>query len=131
MELEFKKERDQDFLSSYDLVIEECGKFAPFLQKEFLLHQAILRPAKRFYVSEEQAFDIINSMMKGKYIVKNSLKRLMYEEILLRVKKELEFSEDSMQDIIMRVINQPAPRFYMTIQSAQILYYKLIKMRRK
>lgn len=128
MNLDFKEERDRDFLSSYKLVIKEYGKEAPYLKKKFLLSQAILMPSKRFYVSEEQCIRIIGAMLKGKKTgIKNSLKLMMYHEILSRVKVELSNSSLQLTQIIQKVINQPSPRFYITLESAQILYYKLIK----
>lgn len=132
MKLDFKEERDMDFLSSYKLVLKEYGRSAPYLKKEFLLSRAILKPAKRFYVSEEQCSRIIGNMLRGKVIdIKNPLKLMMYDEILSRVKTELHNSTLLLPDIIRNVINQPSPRFYLTLESAQILYYKLIKHKRK
>lgn len=132
MKLDFKEERDMDFLSSYKLVLKEYGRSAPYLKKEFLLSRAILKPAKRFYVSEEQCSRIIGNMLRGKVIdIKNPLKLMMYDEILSRVKVELHNSTLLLPDIIRNVINQPSPRFYLTLESAQILYYKLIKHKRK
>lgn len=132
MKLDFKEERDMDFLSSYKLVLKEYGRSAPYLKKEFLLSRAILKPAKRFYVSEEQCSRIIGNMLRGKVIdIKNPLKLMMYDEILSRVKAELHNSTLLLPDIIRNVINQPSPRFYLTLESAQILYYKLIKHKRK
>lgn len=132
MRLDFKEERDLDLLSSYKSVIKEYGEDAPFLKKEFLLLQAINRPAKQFYVSEEQACLIVSKMLKGKSIsITNSLKKMMYEEIFRRVKKEQESSSLPLPAIIRLVISQSAPRFYLTIESAQILYYKLIKKKHK
>lgn len=132
MKLDFKEERDMDFLSSYKLVLKEYGRSAPYLKKEFLLSRAILKPAKRFYVSEEQCSRIIGNMLRGKVVdIKNPLKLMMYDEILSRVKTELHNSTLLLPDIIRNVINQPSPRFYLTLESAQILYYKLIKHKRK
>lgn len=132
MRLDFKEERDLDFLSSYKLVIKKFGQNAPYLKKDFLLLQTIMQPAKRFYVSEEQSLRVISNMLKeGSSNIKNAVKRLMYEEILLRVQKEKATSEKPLQEIIELVINQPAPRFYLTLESARILHYKLIKKNHK
>ena len=131
MWLEFKEERDKDFLASYDFVIKKHGEKAPYLKRDELLLEAIMRPAKRFYVSEEQSFRIISKMLKGQGIgIRNPLKLQMYEEIFLRVKQELEKSNLSTIEIIEKVINQSAPRFYIDIKSARILHYKLLNRRR-
>lgn len=132
MKLDFKEERDSDFLSSYLSVIKDHGKSAPFIKKEYILAQAIQRPAKRFYVSEEQCTRVISSMLKGKKgDIENPLKREMYAEIFQRVRQMIGSTDQSLPDIIQTVINQPAPRFYLTLESAQILYYELIKQKSK
>lgn len=131
MRLDFKEERDEDFLSSYLSVIKDHGKSAPFLKKEYILVQTIRRPAKRFYVSEEQCIRIIGDMLKGKKEeIKNPLKAEMYREIYKRVREILENTDQALPDIIQTVISQPAPRFYLTLESAQILYYELIKQKK-
>lgn len=131
MWLEFKEERDRDFLASYDSVIKKHGKNAPYLKRDELLLEAIMRPAKRFYVSEEQSFRIITKMLKGKNPgLRNPLKLQMYKEILLRVKQELDRSNRSIVEIIDIVINQSAPRFYIDLKSARILHYKLLNSRK-
>jgi hypothetical protein len=130
MRLDFKEERDEDFLSSYLSVIKDHGKSAPFLKKEYILAQAIRRPARRFYVSEEQCLRIIGDMLKGKKEeIKNPLKAEMYGEICRRVRQIIGNTKQPLPDIIQEVISQPAPRFYLTLESAQILYYKLIRQR--
>ena len=131
MRLEFKEQRDRDFLASYDSVIKKYGKKAPFLKRDELLLEAITCPAKRFYVSEEQSFRIITKMLKGQSIgIRNPLKLQMYKEIFLRVKQELEGSSLPIVEIIENVINQSAPRFYIDLKSARILHYKLLNKRR-
>lgn len=128
MRLDFKEERDADFLSSYKAVIKEYGWKATSLRRDTLLSKTVMRKAKRFYVSEEQAFRVVSNLLRGKRLVtKNRLKLEMYREILTRVNAELNSSSASLIDIVSKVINQESPRFYMTIKSAQILHYQLIK----
>lgn len=127
MKLDFKEDRDNDFLESYVSVIKRYNGEAPYQKRDTLLSETILSPAKRFYVSEEQALRIVSRMLRGHVVTfKNSLKKLMYEEILNRVKKELRNGEKSLTLIISKVINQEAPRFYIDLKSARILYYKLL-----
>lgn len=131
MRLEFKEERDRDFLASYDSIIKKHGKKAPYLKRDELLLETITCPAKRFYVSEEQSFRIITKMLRGQNTrIRNPLKLQMYKEIFLRVKQELEKSNRPIVEIIENVINQSAPRFYIDLKSARILHYKLLNRRR-
>lgn len=129
MYLEFKEERDEDFMNVYAEVVHGYGKKAPYIKKEALLAEAILSRAKRFYVSPEQAQRIVSRLLRGKTVVfKNDLKKEMYLTILERVKLLSQKEPDvPLSRIISDVIYMPAPRFYITVESASILFYQLLK----
>lgn len=127
MRLDFKDIRDKDFLDSYTNVIKRYGKKAPYIKRDDLLLETILSPAKRFYVSEEQALRTISKILKGQSVVfKNILKKKMYDEILRRVMEKWDRDKEPLIYLLCRIINEPAPRFYINLKSARILYYKLL-----
>lgn len=127
MRLDFKDFRDRDFLDSYTSVIKRHGKEAPYIKRDDLLLEAILSPAKRFYVSEEQALRTISKMLKGQTVVfKNNLKKKMYDELLKRVREKWDQDKEPLIYFLCKIIYEPAPRFYINLKSARILYYKLL-----
>lgn len=127
MRLEFKQERDTDFMNTYSAVLENYGKKAPYIKKELLIRETISRPTKRFYVSPEQALRIISQLLRGKEVIfKSTEKEKMYRTILSEVEKRLP-SALPLSHLVTEIIYTPAPCFYITLESASILYYKLIK----
>lgn len=130
MYLDFKDERDADFLSAYKKIIISHGKNARYIKKETLLLETIHHPAQRFYVSYEQAHRIITRLWKGQKVTfKNKLKEKMYIDILEKIKQK-QSSDLSLKELIAQTIYSPAPRFYITPESASILFYQLIKTKR-
>jgi len=131
MKLDFINQRNQDFMESYNRVLKGYGKKAPFIKKNRLIIEALQQPAKRFYVTHDQCVIIIRQMIKGESTyIKSSLKLEMYNEILIRVKRELSIRPTrGLYGAIDYVLSKPAPKFYMTKGTAELLYYKLIKQR--
>lgn len=84
-------------------------------------------PSARFWVSEERAAVVVAKMLKGdKLISMRPLKREMYAEICRRVcsMREAEPSLSIFQCCI-KVVNSPAPKFYMTPLSIRETIYKI------
>lgn len=129
MKLEFKDERDTDFMETYHSVIKRHAKKAVFMKRDSLLQETIDSPAKRFYVSEEQAVRTISRMLRGETPgCKSPLKKKMYKEIFKRVVACAMECDDTLTDIIYKVVNSEAPCFYIGLKTARILYYKLMRL---
>lgn len=127
MYLDFKEERDRDFMNAYEAVLKQYGEDAPFIKKEILIQKTLAHPAKRFYVSPEQALRIISRLLRNQKVdFKNAEKEKMYLTLLQRVKKHLP-TDRPLIHLITETIYSEAPCFYLTIESASILYYQLIK----
>ena len=127
MYLEFKKERDVDFMNAYHNVIRSYGKQAIQLSRDVLIQATIHSQAKRYYVSYEQALRIISKMLRGKEVLfRNDLKKEMYTTILKEVKIKLT-KDQSLKKVLSNIIYSPAPRFHISKESAFILYYSLLK----
>lgn len=129
MVLEFKDERDKDFLEAYERMLKEFGRDAPYVCRRSIIREALKRKAKRFYVSYEQCYRNISRMVAGKEVVIRSFwKRIMYEDILEAVKKKM--SEGMrLDDAVMNVVYSPAPRFYIDEDTAVLLLYRLVKQK--
>lgn len=129
MTLDFKEERDRDFMEAYRDVIGRHGANARFLRKEVLLHETVFHPARRFYVSEEQAIRVVGRLLKGQAVFfKNRVKAEMYGEIVRRLNEGNEAGLP-LRERIIEVIYGEAPRFYIGLESAFILFYGLIRER--
>lgn len=84
-------------------------------------------PTERFWVTEERATLVILSMLKGARL-SNMLgtKAEMYEEIYRRyllLRKQRPGQPVSL--LVSEIVNQPAPKFYMTAKSVREIIYKL------
>ena len=97
-------------------------------------HEATLQEAPRFWVSEQRAATVISRMLKGETDLSDMYeeKREMYLEIYRRVKKLREERPGAhVGDLVFEVINQTAPRSYMSWQRAKTLINAERKRRRK
>lgn len=116
---EYKDERDRDLLRAYREQLILCDT----IDLTEVFKKVVLMPSARFWVSEERAAIVIARMFKGYKL--ESMKpntREMYEEIFKRVKDMKEHNPDmSLFDILFRVVRQPAPKFYLTPDSAKVI----------
>lgn len=122
---ECEQERDEDFMRAYRSQISNCSMIC--LADVF--NNVVNMPSKRFWVSEERASIVIASMFRGNDLsTMRETKREMFNEIHRRVlllKKE--FPNMTMVDVVSEVVNQPAPKFYLTPSSARVIYYRIRK----
>lgn len=116
---EYKDERNSDLLRAYREQLMLCDT----IDLTEVFKKVVLMPSARFWVSEERAAIVIARMFKGYKL--ESMKpntREMYEEIFKRVKDMKEHNPDmSLFDILFRVVRQPAPKFYLTPDSAKVI----------
>ena len=81
------------------------------------LQEAADAPAPRFWVSEARAMRVISMIMKGEDILESMHpeKRAMYEEIYRRVMNiRAEHPEIPLGDVVFDVVNNEAPKSYLT-----------------
>ena len=80
-------------------------------------------PAKRFYVGEGSASRIISAMLGGKDFPKmQPTKREMYLEILSRIRAKLRSQPNrSIPSLLEEILAEPAPKFYITPQSVNVI----------
>jgi len=109
-------ERNKDFVRAYRQACKEnhCENIREYVRI------AVKKPAPRFYIEKERAYDII-MFMEGNvaFVSQNPNKIRMYDEIYIRYKNLSELYPNKQKgDIIESVINQPAPEFYIGIHAA-------------
>ena len=116
---EYQDERDKDLMRAYHEQLASCDTIV----LSDIFRNVVEMPSARFWVSEERSAIVIARMFKGDKL--ESMKpntREMYEEIFKRVKDMKEHNPDmSLFDILFRVVRQPAPKFYLTPDSAKVI----------
>lgn len=122
---ECSAERAADLLKAYFDYIESVD----FIRMEDVFNSIVDLPARRFYVSPSRAAVVLSKMDVGddiSYMRKN--KRDMFIEIHRRYKALLSAKPHMRPaDIIRCVVEQPAPKFYISPISAKIIILKARK----
>ena len=107
----------------------ELIKSAQYILMPEIYHKVVDMPTRRFWISEGRAAIVISAMMKGDTLENmGPLKREMYNEIYCRVIKLREKKPDlPIIQLVSQVVEQPAPKFYLTPGSAKVLICKIRK----
>lgn len=118
----------EDFIETVCAVKKEYKEMGRNIQKRRALQIAAARPAKRFYVSVDEAVRQINNIKNGRGLrFKSEVKAEMYNDIYRMYVNEVVNGNDMeyKYDIIERIVTGSAPKFYINAQSAekQIRYY--------
>ena len=113
---ELISERNIDFIERYRETMEQCDNTS--IKDHVRI--TIKKPAKRFYIEKERAYDIIMFMENNvAFASPNPNKIRMYDEIYIRYKARMEKNPNAQKsDVIEAVINEPAPEFYIGIHAA-------------
>ncbi len=119
---EYEDQRNRDLMCAYKKVFSQSvGVTMPQV-----LAAVVKMPAERFYVSEERAFRVVSSMYRRPLPESiTPCKRRMYEEIKVRAERVRERCPQwSLSRCVMYVVNQPAPEFYITVNTARNILCK-------
>lgn len=119
---EYRDERDADLLRAYHSFIVS----SKVIDIHKISEQVVSMPSSRFWISEERAAIVIRKIKKGDNLSNmRPLLREMFMEIFHRVTSmEKAHPELTFFDIIFHVVRQPAPKFYLTPESARVIMYK-------
>lgn len=122
---EYHEERDMDLLDVYRRTLQSCNHINLYKVVDTVINS----PARRFYVSEYRARNVIKRMFNGKPLHKISPLRMeMYKEIFERVKKLRKvMPHEPLLIVIEEVLAQPAPKFYLTKSSGVTILHKIQK----
>lgn len=122
--LAFTRERNAALLKAYREQVHAAG----FVRLNEIGEKIVNSPSPRFWVSEERAAVVVSAIMRGKPILKTMLptKREMFEEIYRRVVDLKQQHPDwTLCQLVVTVINSPAPKFYMEASSALERLFKI------
>lgn len=121
--LEFTRERNADLMNVFRQQLHE----AKFIVMPEIFELVAKSPASRFWVSEERATVVISAMLAGKPLLKmRSNKREMFEEIFQRFLRQRQLQPHlSTLELVSIVVNQPAPKFYLTPRTVGEFIYRI------
>ena len=108
-------------------VYQEKLSKAGYIVMPKIFEQVANSPCSRFWVSEERAAIVISTLLAGKVIPNmRKNKREMFDEIFHRflIARE-QYPEKSIYALAIMVVNQPAPKFYMTPRTVGELIYRI------
>lgn len=120
----FIHERNEALLKAYR---EHCAA-VPFVRLSEIGVRIVNSPSPRFWVSEERAAAVVSAIMRGKPVLHTMRpsKREMFLEIHRRVVALRSLHPDwTLCELIHKVINSPAPKFYMEPSSAIQRLFKI------
>lgn len=116
-------------MAAYRIVQKEVLFFQ--VRKDF--QKVVNHPCSRFWVSEERSLAVVSRWMKvgdRAFDGMRQSKMEMFREICIRVEKIMkEVDGILLQDAVFRVVNGPAPKFYMSPGYARNIVYRQIKHR--
>lgn len=108
----FKRMRDEEIMRIYHTRLAE----ADFIFMPDIFQKVADSPSSRFWVSEERAAVVVAAMLAGKPLPPmRANKREMFGEIFRRfLNGRREHPGKTLAEVVEMVVNQPAPRLYMT-----------------
>lgn len=124
--MEYSRERMADLMRAYDDYIASCRH----IRMTDVYSAVVNRPAARFWVSDVRAALVVSAMQRSEADLAGmwALKREMYEEIYRRVQALRSLHPElSTSELCAMVVQQPAPKFYLTAGSAKIMICKARK----
>lgn len=124
--LEFTDDRNEELMRAF----REAVRNSSFIDINEISGIIVNMPCSRFWVSEERAMVVVAAMLKGKTVLRTMrpTKREMFQEIYNRVidlRKKRPCA--SLFELVMKVVNSPAPKFYMRPRCAMEIIYKIKK----
>ncbi len=124
--LEFTDERNKELMRAFREAINKRA----FIDITEISEEVVNMPCSRFWVSEERAMVVVAALIKGKPVLDamRTTKREMFQEIYSRVQEyQKQFPDASLFELVLKAVNSPSPKFYMTPRSAMEIIYKIKK----
>lgn len=116
---EFEAERNKEILKTYRRLLSEADYIVP----ASIYNKLVNEPSSRFWVTEERAAVIISKIRKGCSLERmHPNKREMFQEIYRRAMLLMERDRTlTVFQVAMKVVCQPAPKYYITPEYAEII----------
>lgn len=122
---EFAQERGRDLLRAYFRCLQLCDRVC----MPDIFKAVVNMPAKRFWVSPWRATVVVGAIERGESIRHmRPTKQEMFHEILRRVNVlRQSYPGVCLSRLVEQVVQQPAPKFYLSPGSAKIYILKARK----
>ena len=116
---EYRDDRSMELLEVFN---RELGTML-FESVASVVNRVVNMPSSRFWVSEERAMRVVSAMLRGKYDGgRSALRREMYEEIARRCEAlGHEHPDWPLSARVWYVVNRPAPKFYLSVETAHTI----------
>lgn len=95
------------------------------------IKMVIESPTPQWYISYEYAYFSIARIRKGAPLRATNIRKSMLMDLASLVDQESKKRGAKWTEVLLDVICSPAPKMYITLPSARILFYKLIKKHKK
>lgn len=124
--------RKNDVVEAFFETMKEVRKSNPLATQNDVIERAVKANAPRFYVTFENARRYISLMVRKKKIpIVNENKMKMYREIYDRYLKRIRNTSDHYRYVILeRIIEEPAPSFYLDEETFRGIVYKTLRERK-
>lgn len=120
--LEYTEARNSDLLRAFDAACRARGALMPDI-----FRQVADSPASRFWVSEDRAAVVISAMVNNRPLPRmRHNKKEMYGVIYGRyLILQQRYPDRSLPDLVAEVVQQPAPKFYLTPRTVGEMIYRI------
>lgn len=125
--------RRQDIINSFYESYKTVRKDKPFATQNEVIEHAIKSEAPRFYVTFENARRFVSLLSRKKKLpITNENKLAMYKEIFRRYRQQVDDSDRRYKYLILeKIIEEPAPSFYIDEETFRGIVYKALRDRNK
>lgn len=122
---EYEEQRNDNLMEVYHEIIAKANH----VRMPDVYEKVANSPSRRFWVSEERATIVVSAMMRGDDLKRmRPLKKEMYNEIYRRAMALRDKSPKMpISQLVAQVVEQPAPKFYITPGSTKVLICKIRK----
>ena len=124
--------RKKDVISAFFETMKEVRTSNPLATQNEIIETAVKRNAPRFYVTFENARRYISLMTRKKRLpLVNKNKMEMYREIYNRYLKRIKETSSHYRYVILeKIIEEPAPSFYLDEETFRGIIYKTLRERK-
>lgn len=123
--VQVKAQRDNELMEAYKRAVTASAA----IRLDEVFRKAVETPCSRFWCSEERAYMVCLWIKAGRSLEHmNPTRKDMFMEIFRRVEQLRNTATgESFYALVIRVVNSPAPRFYLTPKSAQVIVHHIKK----
>ncbi len=124
--------RKKDVISAFFETMKEVRTSNPLATQNEIIEMAVKKNAPRFYVTFENARRYISLMTRKKRLpLVNKNKMEMYREIYNRYLKRIKETSSHYRYVILeKIIEEPAPSFYLDEETFRGIIYKTLRERK-